>query len=152
MAHTFLIEAGRWRLQGNWLERNGMPLAVRGLTLVAWSRDNWFTMVTKLMFPESDREEIALQYRGRLDAGERQYTFVLQHSLLGRVEGEGWIAPESIVQRYWVLGDRQRRSGFETLHRVTENQYYISSSILAGHYLTSTMEAILERQPESNYP
>lgn len=129
-----------------------MPLAVRGLTLVAWSRDNWFTMVTKLMFPESDREEIALQYRGRLDAGERQYTFVLQHSLLGRVEGEGWIAPESIVQRYWVLGDRQRRSGFETLHRVTENQYYISSSILAGHYLTSTMEAILERQPESNYP
>lgn len=152
MAHTFLIEAGKWRLQGNWLERNGMPIAVRGLTLVAWSRDNWFTMVTKLMFPDSDREEIALQYRGRLDGGERQYTFVLQHSLLGRVEGEGWIAPESIVQRYWVLGDRQRRSGFETLHRVTENQYYISSSILAGHYLTSTMEAILERQPESNYP
>ncbi|HEY9829680.1 hypothetical protein H6S82_25265 [Planktothrix sp. FACHB-1355] len=148
MAHTFLIEAGRWRLQGNWLERNGMPIAVKGLTLVAWSRDNWFTMVTKLMFPESDREEIALQYRGRLDAGERQYTFVLQHSLLGRVEGEGWVAPESIVQRYWVLGDRQRRSGFETLHRVTENQYYISSSILAGHYLTSTMEALLERQPE----
>ena len=152
MAHTFLIEAGKWRLQGNWLERNGMPIAVRGLTLVAWSRDNWFTMVTKLMFPDSDREEIALQYRGRLDGGERQYTFVLQHSLLGRVEGEGWIAPESIVQRYWVLGDRQRRSGFETLHRVTENQYYICSSILAGHYLTSTMEAILERQPESNYP
>ncbi|MFB2922134.1 MULTISPECIES: hypothetical protein [Aerosakkonema] len=148
MAHTFLIEAGRWRLQGNWLERNGMPIAVKGLTLVAWSRDNWFTMVTKLMFPESDREEIALQYRGRLDAGERQYTFVLQHSLLGRVEGEGWVAPESIVQRYWVLGDRQRRSGFETLHRLTENQYYISSSILAGHYLTSTMEALLERQPE----
>ena len=152
MAHTFLIEAGRWRLQGSWLERNGMPVTVRGLTLVAWSRDNWFTMVTKLMFPDTDREEIALQYRGRLDAGERQYTFVLQHSLLGRVEGEGWIAPESIVQRYWVLGDRQRRSGFETLHRVTENQYYISSSILAGHYLTSTMEATLERQPESNYP
>ncbi len=152
MSHTFLIEAGRWRLQGNWLERNGMPVNVKGLTLVAWGRDNWFTMVTKLVFPDSDREEISLQYRGRLDAGERQYTFVLQHSLLGRVEGEGWIAQESIVQRYWVLGDRQRRSGFETLHRVTENQYYISSSILAGHYLTSTMEATLERQPESNYP
>nr|WP_275994396.1 hypothetical protein [Argonema antarcticum] len=129
-----------------------MPVNVKGLTLVAWGRDNWFTMVTKLVFPDSDREEISLQYRGRLDAGERQYTFVLQHSLLGRVEGEGWIAQESIVQRYWVLGDRQRRSGFETLHRVNENQYYISSSILAGHYLTSTMEATLERQPESNYP
>jgi len=148
VAHTFLLEAGRWRLQGSWLERNEMPIGVRGLTLVAWSKDNWFTMVTKLMFPDSDREEIAFQYRGRLDAGELQYTFVLQHSLLGRVEGEGWIAPETIVQRYWVLNDRQRRSGFETMHQIDENKYYLSSSILAGHYLTSMMEATLERQPE----
>lgn len=147
MAHTFLLESGRWTLQGNWLERNGMPIIVKGKTLVAW-RENWFTMVTQLMFPDSDRENITFQYRGRLDVGERQYTFVLQHNLLGRVEGEGWIAPESIVQRYWVLGDRQRRSGFETMHRLTDDQYYMSSSILAGHYLTSMMEVTLERQSE----
>ena len=145
MAHTFLMEAGRWSLQGNWLERNGMPITVVGKTLVGWSRDDWFTMVTKLVFPGADREEISFQYRGRLDAGERQYTFVLQHSLLGRVEGEGWVAQESIVQRYWVLGDRQRRSGFETLYRMDDNKYYLSSGIMAGHYLTSTMEATLER-------
>ncbi|UBF27302.1 hypothetical protein K9N68_04915 [Kovacikia minuta CCNUW1] len=148
MAHTFLMQAGRWTLQGNWLERNGMPITVKGKILVAWNRDDWFTMVTKLIFPGADREEIAFQYRGRMDAGERQYTFVLQHSLLGRVEGEGWLAPESIVQRYWVLGDRQRRSGFETLYRMDDNTYYLSSGIMAGHYLSSTMEATLERQPE----
>ncbi|HEY9615974.1 MAG TPA: hypothetical protein V6C64_03995 [Microcoleaceae cyanobacterium] len=148
MAHTFLMQPGRWTLQGNWLERNGMPIAVKGKTLVAWSRDDWFTMVTKLVFPGADREEIAFQYRGRLDAGERHYTFVLQHSLLGRVEGEGWLAQETIVQRYWVLGDRQRRSGFETLYRMDDNKYYLSSGIMAGHYLTSTMEATVERQPE----
>jgi hypothetical protein len=125
-----------------------MPIAVKGKTLVGWGRDNWFTMVTKLIFPGSDREDIALQYRGRLDLGERQYTFVLQHSLLGRVEGEGWVAPESIVQRYWVLGDRQRRSGFETLRYIDEGKYYVSSGIMAGHYLTSAMEATLERQPD----
>jgi hypothetical protein len=135
-------------MQGNWLERNGLPVSVAGKTLVAWSRDDWFTMVTKLAFPGSDREDLALQYRGRLDAGERQYTFVLQHSLLGRVEGEGWVAQDSIVQRYWVLGDRQRRSGFETLYRIDENKYYLSSGIMAGHYLTSTMEATVERQPD----
>jgi hypothetical protein len=148
VAHTFLMEAGRWTLQGNWLERDGMPILVKGKTLVGWSRDNWYTMVTKLVFPGSEREDISLQYRGRLDAGERQYTFVLQHSLLGRVEGEGWIAPESIVQRYWVLGDRQRRSGFETFHCIDPERYYLCSGIMAGHYLTSTMEATLERQPE----
>ncbi|MBD1996547.1 hypothetical protein H6G00_07935 [Leptolyngbya sp. FACHB-541] len=146
MAHTFLMEAGRWTLQGNWLDRDGLPVSVKGRILVAWSRDNWYTMVTKLMFPGTEREEIAFQYRGRLNVGERQYTFVLQHSLLGRVEGEGWIAPESIVQRYWVLGDRQRRTGFEALHQLDDNKYRLSSSVMAGHYLTSTMEASVERQ------
>lgn len=140
------MEAGRWTLQGNWLERDGLPVSVKGKILVAWSRDNWYTMVTKLMFPGTEREEISFQYRGRLNSGERQYTFVLQHSLLGRVEGEGWIAPESIVQRYWVLGDRQRRTGFEALHQLDNNKYRLSSSVMAGHYLTSTMEASVERQ------
>ncbi len=148
MAHTFLIEPGRWILEGNWLERNGMLLTVKGRSLIAWGAGDWFTWVTKLQFPGSDRAEITLQYRGHIDFGERQYTFVLQHSELGRVEGEGWLAPESIVQRYWVLGDKQRRSGFETLRRIDPNLYHLSSAIMAGHYLTSTMEATMERQGE----
>jgi hypothetical protein len=145
------MEPGRWTLQGTWLERNGIPIAVKGRTIIAWDNDHWFRMVTRLVFSDSEREDISFVYRGRLDIGERQYTFVLQHSVLGRVEGEGWVAPESIVQRYWVLGDRQRRSGFETRHRLNDNNYYLSSGIMAGHYLTSTMEATLERQPESHY-
>jgi hypothetical protein len=149
VAHTFLLEAGRWTLQGSWLDRDSLPVNVKGQILVAWSRDDWYTMVTKLIFPGSDRDEIVCQYRGRMNPGERQYTFVLQHSVLGRVEGEGWIAPESIVQRYWVLGDRQRRTGFETLHQLEEMKYCISSSVMSGHYLSSTMEAIVERQPNS---
>ena len=148
VSHTFLLESGRWTLQGNWLDRDAMPITVKGKILVVWSRDDWFTMVTKLIFPGSDREEISFQYRGRFNAGERQYTFVLLHSGLGRVEGEGWVAPESIVQRYWVLGDRQRRTGFETLHQLSPEKYCLSSSIMAGHYLHSTMEAIVERQPD----
>jgi hypothetical protein len=103
-------------------------------------------MVTKLLFPNGEREEISFQYRGHLGAEERQYTYVLQQSLLGQIEGEGWIGSDSIVQRYWVIGDRQRRSGFESFYRINEQTYHLSSGILAGHYLTSTMEAILERQ------
>ncbi len=143
------MQPGRWTLEGTWLQRNGMPILVKGKTIVAWNQENWFTMVTKLVFPGGDRDEITFQYRGHLDAGERQYTFVLQHSELGRVEGEGWIAPETIVQRYWVLGDNKlRRTGFETLHQLGHNKYFHSSGIMAGHYLTSTMEATLERQPD----
>lgn len=141
------MEAGRWNIEGFWLERNQPPIPVKGRTIIAWSQEDWFTMVTKLVFPNSEREEIAFQYRGRLSQEERQYTYVLQQTLLGRVEGEGWIAPDSIIQRYWVLGDRQRRSGFETFFRMSENRYHLASGILAGHYLTSTMEATLERQP-----
>jgi hypothetical protein len=142
------MEPGRWTLQGNWLERDEMPISVKGKTLVAWGRENWYTMVTKLVFPGGERDEISFQYKGHLDMGERQYTFVLQHSLLGRVEGEGWVAPESIVQRYWVLGDRQRRNGFETFYRLNDNTYYLSSGIIAVNNLTSAMEVTLERQTE----
>jgi len=144
VAHTFLLEPGKWVLDGNWLERNNSPIAVRGRILVAWSQGNWYSMVTKLEFPGGDRDEITFQYRGHLNDGERQYTFVLQHSELGKVEGEGWITPESIVQRYWVLGDKQRRSGFETLHRIDDRRYCVSSGILAGHYLSSAMDGVLE--------
>ena len=146
VVHSFLVEPGRWTLQGNWLDRDKMPIMVKGRILIAWSRDDWFTMVTKLTFPNAEPDDISLQYRGRLTSRDRQYTFVLQHSRLGRVEGEGWVAPESIVQRYWVLGDRQRRTGFETLYRLQDNTYQMSSGIMAGHYLISMMEAILERQ------
>ncbi len=146
MGHTFLMEPGRWTLQGNWLETEGMPIMVKGRTIVAWGQDNWFTMVTKLVFPDTDRSGISFQYRGRLDRGARQYTYVLQQSLLGRIEGEGWICPESVVQRYWVLNDNKRRSGFETFYRLNNNSYHLTSSILVGHSLSSTMEATLERQ------
>lgn len=147
MAHTFLLEPGRWTLQGNWLERNSMPISVKGMTLVAWNRDNWFTMATKLIFPASTRPEISLQYKGRLHHGERLYTFLFQHNLFGQVEGEGWIGLETIVQSYWVLGDRQRRSGFETLHRINNDSYQLSAGMLVGHSLDSTLEANLYRQP-----
>ncbi|NJN73908.1 MAG: hypothetical protein HC799_14395 [Limnothrix sp. RL_2_0] len=147
MTHSFLLEAGRWTLSGTWIERNQMPISVKGKTIVAWGQNNWFTMVTKLVFPDTDRPEISYQYKGRLDSGERQYTYVLQQSILGRVEGEGWVGPESIIQRYWVLGDRQRRSGFETFYKIDSEQYQYSGGILAGHYLTSTVEGILTQQP-----
>jgi hypothetical protein len=144
--HTFLLEPGRWRLQGNWLERDALPIPVKGAILIAWSRDDWFTMVMKLTFPGAEMDDVALQYRGRLAGGDRQYTFVLQHTQLDRVEGEGWVTPDSVVQRYWAVSDRQRRTGFETLYRLNGDRYHLSSGIMAGHYLTSAMEATLDRQ------
>ncbi|MDJ0556924.1 MAG: hypothetical protein QNJ68_21250 [Microcoleaceae cyanobacterium MO_207.B10] len=149
MAHTFILESGQWTIEGNWLERNGMLITVKGKTIVTWDRTDWFSMVTKLVFPSKDREDILLQYRGRLDSDERRFTFLLQHSELGKVEGEGWIGIDSIIQRSWVLGDDpQRRSGFETLHRLDGKRYYQTSSVLSGLSLNSAMEATIERQPE----
>ncbi|USR91993.1 hypothetical protein NEA10_04510 [Phormidium yuhuli AB48] len=143
VSHSFLLEQGRWRLEGNWLERSNPPIALTGRIIVAWGQDNWYSMVTKLTFPNRERQEITCQYRGRLDGGERQYTFVLQHSELGRVEGEGWITPAAIVQRYWTLNDKQRRSGFETLTRLDTGKYAISGGMMAGLHLTSAMDATL---------
>ena len=146
MAHTFLLEPGRWKLEGSWLEPNQMPIPIKGRLLIAWSQDNWFNLVSKLIFPDGEKEDISFQYRGRLGRGKREYTFVLQQSILGQIEGEGWIGADTIIQHYSVLAD-SRRSGFETFYRINNNSYHLASAILNGHYLSSTMEAILERQP-----
>jgi len=146
VAHSFLLEPGRWKLQGNWLTRESLPTPVKGKLLVAWKQDDCFMVATKLSFLEGDQDEIVLQSRGRMTSHERQYTFVLQHSQLGQVEGEGWISPESIVQRYWGRTGKQRATGFETLRQISADRYHFSSGIILGHYLTSTMEAELVRQ------
>ncbi|MEL6776172.1 MAG: hypothetical protein AAFO06_02875 [Cyanobacteria bacterium J06597_16] len=146
MTHSFLLEPGRWTLHGNWLTRDALPTPVKGKLLVAWKQDNCFMIATKLAFPAGEHDDIVIQSRGRMTSQERQYTFVIQHSLLGQVEGEGWVAPESIVQRYWGLSDKQRRTGFETLRQLGPTRYHFSGGMMAGHYLTSTIEAELTRQ------
>ena len=126
--------------------RDTLPTPVKGKILVAWKQDNCFQAATKLSFPEEDQEDVVIQLRGRMTDQARQYSFVMQHSLLGKVEGEGWIAPKTIVQRYWGLNDKQRRSGFETLRQIDCQRYTFSGGEMAGHYLTSTIEAELIRQ------
>ena len=149
MSHTFLVQPGKWSLEGNWIERDSMPIGVKGKTLVGWSKDNfWFTMVTKLTFPNSDREELTMAYKGRIDSDDRRFTFVLDHSDLGKIEGEGIIGPDSITQRYWVMGDKRMRTGFQTLYRRDNNVYSLASAIIAGQNLESTMEAILTRHAD----
>lgn len=71
MNHIFLLQPGRWTLEGTWLERHVPTIPVTGKILVAWTREDWFNMVTKLTFPGSDRSEITLQYRGHFDVGDR---------------------------------------------------------------------------------
>ncbi len=146
MTHSFLLEPGRWKLQGSWLDREALPVPIKGKLLVAWKQSNCFMVATKLSFLDGEQGDIVLQTRGRITTQDRQYTFVLQHSQLGQVEGEGWIAPSSIVQRYWSLNDKQRRTGFETLRQISAERYHFSGGIMAGHYLTSTLEAELIRQ------
>jgi hypothetical protein len=146
VAHTFLVQPGKWTLEGNWIERDSMPIRVKGKTLVGWSRDNfWFTMVTKLTFPESDREELTMTYKGRIDPDERRFTFVMDDSFLGKVEGEGIIGPDSITQRYWVMGDKKMRTGFQTMYRRDSNTYSLASGVIAGQNLESTMEALITK-------
>ncbi|NCJ06424.1 hypothetical protein GS597_07850 [Synechococcales cyanobacterium C] len=152
MTHTFLLEPGRWTFSGHWLERHGEAWPIHGKMLVAWSEDGWFTLISKLIFTDQEnaglpsRPDITLQYRGRLSLEDHQYPFVLQHSELGRIEGEGWIGPQVITQRFWVLDGRDRRSGFESMYRIAADRYLLSGGILGGHQLISTLEAIMNRQ------
>jgi hypothetical protein len=149
--HTFLMAEGRWKLEGHWLlDNEGSSVPINGKLLVAWNVEDWFNLVGKIyLSPSSEAKhpfsETTFQYRGHFSAPE-QYTFMLQHSHFGKIEGRGWILPDSIVQRFWMLGDRENRTGLEHLYRIDGDHYHWSSSIMNSHSLVSTMEAKLERQ------
>lgn len=144
------MQPGKWTLEGSWIERDSIPIGIKGRILVGWSKDNfWFTMVSKLTFPDSDREQLTMAYKGRIDSDERRFTYVVDDSSLGKVEGEGIIGPDSITQRYWVIGDKRMRTGFQTLYRRDNNTYSLASGIIGGQNLENTMEAILTRHLDS---
>lgn len=145
MSHTFLVDVGRWLLQGQWREGDRLPIQVNGKVLVTYSQDDWFVMAAKLTYDAEDKPDSVLQYRGKLALNDQTYAFILQHSDLGRLEGEGWVGNQSIVQRFWLLGDTKRRGGFENLWRLNDDEYFMSSGLTTGHKLTALLEATLRR-------
>jgi hypothetical protein len=149
--HTFLMAEGRWKLEGYWLLKlESAPVPVHGRLIVAWNTEDWFNTVGKICLSLATEEvhpfsEATFQYRGHFGSSA-QYTFMLQHSHFGQIEGQGWILPDSIVQRFWILGDRENRTGLDRLYRVDDEHYHWSSSIINSHNLISTMEVTLTRQ------
>ncbi len=146
MTHTFLLQPGRWKSAGIWQEDNKPSLTVTGKTVVAWSMDNWFTMITKLSIQDQSHPDITWQYRGYLEPGAQQYTFILTHSQMGKIEGEGWVGLDSVVQRYWVLDDQHKRTGFEAFHQIDHNNYRLAHSSICMNRLASLMELQFSRQ------
>ena len=145
MTHTFLLQSGKWILEGSWQDLDRPAIVVKGKTMINWTKDNLYNMATKLVFPDSDRPEITLIYRGRMGADDQRFNFILEHSQIKRVEGEGWIGKSAIIQRFWGINDQQMRTGFETLYQKDAGCYYLTHSIVSGSFLVSSLEAVLTR-------
>ena len=144
MTHSFLLQPAKWSLQGKYLERDQHPFALEGTVTVVWKQESWFKIETKLLISEL-ATEIVSKCKGHLDPSGKLYTYVLQHSILGNIEGEGHLGLDSIIQHYWVVGSTQRRLGFDTFYRLSESEYCFTSVILENHNLRNTMEAKLKQ-------
>ena len=138
MTHSFLLEASVWNSQGTWIAPDGSTLGFQGKTMISWSEDAWFAMVTKFVFQGNERGDLIWRYRGRLTEPGRRYTFMLEHSDIGKMEGEGVMGEKTITQRSWALNDAKRRSAFDTLVRLDTNSYQFSSATMTGHCLLYT--------------
>jgi len=156
--HSFLLEPGQWILKGLWCDSSRTTtLSVEGTVTLSWNQPNWFCWHQQLKFPSkehksnqnhfSDCSEINFVYQGYLSFPQNQYTFVLKHNILGNLEGNGWINSSWIIQRYWVLNDRKRRQGFETLYQESIGTYRLCSCLTYGHQIMTTLEATLVRSP-----
>lgn len=147
MTHTFLLEPSSWIIKGTWLEKT-KPNAIvfNGATIINWDQSSWFTIKTKIVFPQCDREEINFEYKGCLPNHKTKYAYVLKRSDINSIEGEGWVTNDSIIQRYWVLNSERRLNGFENFFCLDDNTYHMTSGMMTGNHLLSTFEGILERR------
>lgn len=153
MTHTFLLESGSWIIKGTWLDKNQQSTPFKGAIIINWDQSNWFSMQMKIVFPSNipkngsflNQPEISFEYKGLIPAHRSQYAYVLKRSDLEKIEGEGWISNDSIIQRYWVLGSNRRLNGFETFFCLDESTYHLTSGMMTGNNLLYTLEGILER-------
>ncbi|MEL6438427.1 MAG: hypothetical protein AAFQ80_04080 [Cyanobacteria bacterium J06621_8] len=145
MAHSFLIEAGYWQVSGHWFKPNLAPIPLKGGIKTVWKRSNWFKLTASLTCQDEAATEIVYQCRGNMNYEAKHYTYVSQHSLLGNIEGEGKLTQQSIIQYYWFMGASTMQKGFDTFYQLDQDTYYLTSSILDGHSIKSTLEVILER-------
>lgn len=143
MTHSFLIEAGYWNVEGYWLKPS-LAIPLNGGMNITW-KANWFKLTTSLVGDDESATKIVYQCRGNLNYEEKYYTFVAQHSLFGNIEGEGRFNSQSIVQYYWFIGTANQQKGLDTYYRIDPDTYYLTSSILGGHGIKSTIEATLKR-------
>lgn len=127
------------------MEADGSTVAFQGRTMVSWSEDAWFAMVTKLIFADSQPGELLWRYRGRLADTGHCYTFMLEHSSVGKMEGEGRIGEQTVVQRSWALNNAQQRSAFETFTCIDANTYHLAHTTMVGQRLGAVAEATLRR-------
>ncbi len=145
MTHTFLLEPSSWIIKGTWQDKNRQPIPFNGATIITWDKSSWFLVKTKLVFPQSDRSEIIFEYKGCLPEHKSKYAYVLKRSDYERIEGEGWVTNDSIIQRYWVLNNERRLNGFETFFCLDQGTYHLTTGMMAGNHLINTFEGILER-------
>lgn len=120
---------------------NESPIPFSGSAIVRWDQADWFTTLVTL---DRGGSLTKLEYRGRVPVGAERYTYVLQHSELGRVEGEGWVTPQAILHRFWVLNDPQKRTGFENFVQASPEKYCYASGVISGLRLVSSVEGVFE--------
>lgn len=144
MTHSFLLQPGRWSISGHFRQKQQIPMIVRGFITITWQQEYWFKMVSQFTLNNESQSEIISQYKGHLDRDKKSYTYVLQHSILGNIEGEGWITSQSIIQYHWIVGGTKKRTGIDTFYLISEDTYHFTSVILESHSLNSAMEATLK--------
>ena len=144
MNHSFLLKPARWNVEGSYWQNNAQTSTVTGSIKVSWQRESWFKITTQLSTGEPSLLQIASGCKGYLDLQRKSYTYVLQHNILGNIEGEGRLGSDSIIQHYWIVGSVQRRVGIDTFYRISEDQYHLTKVLLESHNLISTMEATLK--------
>jgi hypothetical protein len=130
------------------LEGDSPPIPIKGRTLIGWSQDGfWFTIASQLTFPDSDRVPYTLTSKGRFHKRDGNFSFYIDHSEIGRMEGVGWVNHQTITQQFRVLGSDPEVTGFEVLYQQAGDRYLLCRTMTKGNSMERVIEGTLTLVP-----
>lgn len=139
--HTFLLGEGEWRVSGEYIDEQGVPIQVQGSSSVIHYEDAWVNECIMELMPDNRGDYRNLEYKTIYEyrplASNRDCTpWTASNPSLGKLHGELVVADNVLLSIYQSTNGNVR--GSETLIKVSDRQYQCRGALIEGSRKSSS--------------
>lgn len=133
LEHTYLVREGRWKISGQYYNKEGDPTPVEGVAQVVLQEKVWILDAQMQMSGLGSDKIVNRQVFSPPAPGQTVIPFIAQNPRLGRLEGRYTLVDDAILSHY--LSQDGPYSGVETLLQQTHDTYLARGALYDGAQL-----------------